>query len=205
MQKLIIFLILILSLTSGCATYIKSRANDLADCFTARVGLNYGIGVRTQVTDYVCISAGLSYCEKDIGFFGREMHDLSVGWWCVGVPISQILAPPVFILLGLFGDDPKIGLGLLLGTDTRFDSRFGARSSLLGINTTEFTEHGESGVFLFPATLQEVYPTKPFLRHKFFVEGGVTLFCVGFDAGFNPVEFVDFLLGWTTLDITGDD
>ena len=28
---------------------------------------------------------------------------------------------------------------------------------------------------------------------------------VGFDIGFNPVEFVDFLLGWTTLDITGDD
>lgn len=25
------------------------------------------------------------------------------------------------------------------------------------------------------------------------------------DLGFNPVEVADFLLGWTTLDITGDD
>ncbi len=50
-----------------------------------------------------------------------------------------------------------------------------------------------------------IEPPTPFLREKFFVEVGATLGVVGFDIGFNPVEFVDFLLGWTTLDITGDD
>jgi hypothetical protein len=28
---------------------------------------------------------------------------------------------------------------------------------------------------------------------------------VGFDLGFNPAEFADFLLGWFGADISGDD
>jgi hypothetical protein len=52
---------------------------------------------------------------------------------------------------------------------------------------------------------ERMEPQTPFLREKFFIEFGAALGYVSFDVGFNPVEFVDFLLGWTTLDITGDD
>ena len=48
-------------------------------------------------------------------------------------------------------------------------------------------------------------PPAPYMREKFFIEVGVTLIAGSFDIGFNPLEFLDFLLGWTTLDMTGDD
>jgi hypothetical protein len=40
--------------------------------------------------------------------------------------------------------------------------------------------------------------------HVFDVEFGLSLF-FGFDVGFSPGEFLDFLLGWFGIDIANDD
>jgi len=113
-----------------------------------------------------------------------------MGIW-LGAPVPQVLAP----LLGV----------TLVSTDIRFFPENLPNSvSVLGININEFMD--VTGMLGFDFTIpMRIEPPTPFLREKFFIEFGAALFYVNFDAGFNPVEFVDFLLGWTTLDITGDD
>ena len=166
-------------LTTGCAdfkTYIKDRGNDLADCFTARAGIAYGLGVRTQVTNYVRVSAGIgSYSGKWVGYFGRNRVDES--------PLEQAWIGLPFSVLYLFSTEFRVGR-----------SKDDWTASLLGVHVEEFRRPNP-----------QWSPGVPLVREKFFIEVGATLGAVGFDLGFNPVEFVDFLLGWTTLDITGDD
>lgn len=193
-----------LLLATGCAdfkTYLKDRGNDLADCFTVRAGMSYGLGVRAQVTNYVTASVGLSK-ERKIGYFGRAYVEAEGVW--AGPPIF-----PLYVLYQFLDDIHNedmlyvacvLCVPFCLFTDARrYEGRIlpGA-FTFLCVNAAEFGADTEQ-------MYSRIEPPTPFLREKFFVEVGATLGVVGFDIGFNPVEFVDFLLGWTTLDITGDD
>ena len=208
-------MILTLSLTSGCATYIKSRANDLADCFTARVGLTYGLGIRAEVTDYLGASVGGCYEKEKIGYFGRDPVKY-MGVWA-GVPVMQVIWPALGLFLAVGPEGTGEGIYSMGRVPTFFAPLLSTNITARFNNPSEPFSGEGSGAFhvlgvniasLTPSeTTREVpiAPEAPLLRQKFFIEFGAALGVVGFDAGFNPVEFVDFLLGWTTLDITGDD
>jgi len=200
-------MILMLSFLTGCAdfkSYMKDRGNDFADCFTARAGLCYGLGIRGQVTNYVSAAVGGSYDSDKIGFWGRKPVRLKGVW--VGLPAVSVAMMYAIIEDQLIENVDQFYFACALSTlgaaftDMRdYPGQHPPPSvSVLGIN------------FLSIATPDEweqvnKRPSTPFLREMFFIEAGATLGVVGFDFGFNPVEFFDFLLGWTTLDITGDD
>ncbi len=178
--------LLVAAITSGCAdfkTYMKDRSNDLADCFTVRVGRAYGLGIRGQVTNYVSVSGGASFRESKEGYFGRAKIQVSGNW--SGIPVNQLM----------------LMFGYLVFVDVRLwdNARLPQGASLFGVNISEFVD--EVGI----PYAERMRPSTPFLREKFFLEIGATLGIVGFDLGFNPVEFADFLLGWFNVDITGDD
>lgn len=155
---------------------MKGRGNDLADCFTARVGKGYGLGVRTQVSDYIRFAAGIgSYAGRWVGYLGREKVDK---------PVKQIWFGEPFSLIFL--------------TEVRWWWGFDAQYSFLGINDAEFSL---DELYRYPRWSLFA----PFIRKKFYIEVGATLVLVGFDLGFNPAELVDFLLGWFFIDISGDD
>jgi HEAT repeat protein len=210
MSKLLLFCLLLVALTAcGCAdfkTYIKARGNDLADCFTARVGIAYGLGVRAQVTSYFGASVGASLDKNKVGYFGREPVKATGGW--MGVPLFQVFSPFLAYAvadLARKGDCSREGppvyevlaltFGSLLVTDVRHykDETLPMGCAALGIGIGDLLGTGR------------MRPPTPFLREKFFIEVGGTLGVVGFDVGFNPVEFVDFLLGWFGVDIARDD
>ncbi len=190
----ILVVLLLLAIGAGCAdfkTYMRDRGNDLADCFTARAGVAFGAGARAQFTNYLSVSVGGSWEMRKVGYYGRTPVDTK-GMW-LGIPCLQILSPRVFFA-DVDSDPMQAILGLfLVATDLR-----GYEEEPLpgGLWLFGFLRWGSS---------DEGEPSTPFLRKEFFIEAGATLGVVGFDFGFNPVEFIDFLLGWTTLDITGDD
>ena len=221
MRILVIFLFLsaIVVLGPGCAdfkSYMRDRGNDFADCFTLRAGWEYGLAVRTQASDYIVVSAGASYTSRKAGYFGRTPVEV---WscWRIGVPVFQILLPFALVacpLAGLTGAflpekadmewyEPFEFLLIPLVSDLMVDVRRcpNQRSSIVGLNVGAIglAETAEEGMLIHWKKEQ------PCIRKRFFIEFGATLGVVGFDFGFNPVEFMDFLLGWTTLDITGDD
>lgn len=218
MGKPLVFVLIILALCAGCAdfkTYLKDRGNDLADCFTARVGICYGLGVRAQVTNYLTASVGASLEKKKLGYFGRKAVNTKGIW--AGVPVVGLVV--FFAGLGQWHNTPMaeedfrresidtrkeaksfVVFLLLLFTDVRSyeHNALPAAMSLFGVNVVEL----ESEI---RKICSRISPRTPRLREDFFVEIGATLGAVGFDLGFNPAEFVDFLLGWFGVDITGDD
>ena len=168
---------------SGCAqfkTYMESRGNDLADCFTVRAGKGYGLAMRTQVTDYVRASAGISvHRDNWIGYLGREPVNAPTDQIWIGLPFSA----------------------LVLSTEIRLGpTAYDLYPSMLGINVAEIRRDPDSH---YPRP--DWSPQAPLIREKFFIEVGATLGAIGFDVGFNPVELVDFLLGLFGIDITRDD
>lgn len=202
-------MIVLALLTSGCATYIKSRANDLADCCSIRGGIGPGIGVRTQLTNFVNISVGGCYQKNIVGYFGRNTIDVEKGGWA-GIPIPQIGGPLIATRIIAYPHENEgflvqtgLGIAALLCTDVRqYEETRG--DSYLVLLPESATLLGVINILGFGGSPRESDEI-PYVRKKFFVEFGGSLGYVSFDAGFNPVEFIDFLLGWTTLDITGDD
>jgi hypothetical protein len=201
---------------------MKNRGNDLADCFTARVGIAYGLpGCRIQVTNYFGASLGISLKEDKVGFFGRNTVRVK-GYW-VGMPCYQaagvllLVTTPILLFTERWywgpGQQLLMSLEMLGTTDIAHyeDQALPDRGRMLGVDIGELAI-GEDICPVFAMseehdfkTPERMEPPTPFLREKFFIEVGATLIGASFDIGFNPVEFVDFLLGWTTLDITGDD
>ena len=103
--RIVLFLFMVVLLGAGCAdfkSYMKDRGNDLADCFTARVGTCYGIGVRAQVTNY--LSAAVLGCieENEVGYLGRNYVRTKEGLWC-GVTVPQLLGPVIGIVKAIGG------------------------------------------------------------------------------------------------------
>ncbi len=187
--KLILSLFVVTVFGAGCAdfkTYMRDRGNDLADCFTARVGLSYGLGVRVQATSLISVTIGGAYDEKKVGYIGRTAIEGTGSW--VGIPLTQF---------GAFLPILYLGPALFVVTDLRQyeDKALPETMSIFGFNTA-----GMEGLEKFC-----MEPHLPALREKGFMEVSATVGAVGFDLGVNPFEILDFLLGWFTFDITGDD
>jgi hypothetical protein len=213
--SLILFLSAVVLLGAGCAdfkSYMRDRGNDLADCFTVRGGIEFGIGARAQVTNYLSASIGGASEKVEVGYFGRAPVRAEWGGW-LGFPFAQLAGMQFGMALAIDGwvdVPPNTTGGLLLALTSLFctDARGCDDRSLpqglcaVGVNVAEL---GPVGWIGFGCMEQRMEPPTPFLREKFFIEVGACVGFVGFDVGFNPVEFVDFLLGWTTLDMAGDD
>jgi hypothetical protein len=193
-------------LGSGCAdfsTYMKDRGNDLADCFTLRVGRGYGLGARFQVTNYLGAAVGFSQ-ERKVGYFGREPVEVR-GFWS-GIPVPQIVSAMPLLAVPFSAlsrkeqyftplEWLKMWFKMVLTTEwASYEKGLITESErFLGVNLAEFTEPGW------------LDPPPPFIREKLFIEVGAALFAFGFDVGFNPAEFADFLLGWFSIDLASDD
>jgi hypothetical protein len=197
-------LLVLLTLGSGCVqfgTYMKDRGNDLADCFTVRVGISYGLGVRAQVTNYLSASVGGAVDKKKIGYFMRDSVDYDGHW--IGIPVLQLVITP-FVAAFTAAGGPEgrsdastmqiIGITAyyLLSTDIR-------------VCKTGDIPQNQSVLLVNPDFLWNDCLHYHRFTEKCFIELGATLGAVGFDIGFNPVEFADFLLGWFAIDMTGDD
>jgi len=184
--------------------YLIDRGNNLADCFTIIAGRSIGLGAGLKVTNYlghVTVGAGIG--ERKFGYYGRDWVEYKSGW--VGVPVLQIgvVASGTYQLCT---DSKKckqfayeLATLLMLSTGFVFHGGDIAESYSLNILGLNFIDEIISICELSP------FAHIPFARRKFFIEASLTLGYIGFDIGFNPVEFVDFLLGIFTIDILGDD
>ena len=224
MRRMIILsgLLILAASGSGCAQvtrYTRDRGNDFADCFTFRTGICYGAGARAQVTNYLSSCVGGSYEQCKVGIFGRSPVAARGVW--VGPPV-----PSAACFLALFAgwcaiidSDHTMPVSSNPGDAEGLICVLGALSSLVAVITDirGYEKSGLPGAFSilglnlseFQAESDEPYgrmvPATPYLREKFFIEVGATAGALGFDVGFNPVEMVDFMLGWALIDITGDD
>jgi hypothetical protein len=173
---------------SGCVSprgYLLDRWADAKDVFTASVGT--GGGARARVGP---LNAGLFLNSDLAGLRGGECFRLSDG--------PLIGGDSDGVLLLFYGDQFDLRY---LAIDT--SGKTGTRYQAVGDRLAERHKSYQSGIMPLPSplTLFE-FPKTPYYYTQLEVAVGVggTL-----RLGFNPGELLDFLLGWTTLDIFRDD
>jgi hypothetical protein len=167
------------ALCSGCAStgYLGDRMRDAGDVFTATVGM--GAGAKARVGP---VQAGALYNIDMWGLRGGDFGD--VPWYetCTRdalfpVPARWVGYPPMES--GRFGDE-RFACGCKRSRSWQRGKSFAAKAPLPFIGVAK----------------QPEYYTQ--IEIVVGVLGSIRL-------GFNPGELLDFILGWTTLDIYDDD
>jgi len=186
MKKLCVMCFVLCVLVGSGCTYAKDRANDFVDCFKGDVGYGFGLDAQVMVTELISGGVGASEIKK-IGFKGRYIGT----WWDLhmGVPIMPFFS---FLIFGPATDFVSIGSG-----------KGGTVNDDKGIPNTEIV----SFLFINPAFF--TYYDPPIINtpliNKFDIEVGGTTVVVGARVGFSPGQFLDFIIGWTGIDIGKDD
>ena len=177
---------------AGCTTgYLADRGRDAADVFT--VGVGYGLGTKVRVGP---VQLGLLYEVSSASLRGGELS----------ADNQETVGPET-------GD----ALGLMLGRESLFKCRLPRNKNFLATNLNVFPDESDNLLlipFVFAAEpLQTPSRTATRSRPKdqpapyyYYsqIEFVVSLYR-SIRIGFNPGELLDFLLGWTTLDIYNDD
>ena len=188
-QKTLILLGLAL-ISAGCVSprgYLLDRWADTKDIFTASVGTGGGARARAGP-----LNAGLFLNRDRAGLRGGECFRLSDGPLVGGDSDG--------VLLLFYGDQFDLRHPPVAPSKS---TSHRPRYQLVGDILAERNKCFRSGIIPLPSplTLFEL-PKTPYYYTQLEVAVGVggTL-----RLGFNPGELLDFLFGWTTLDIFRDD
>jgi len=178
--------------TTGCH-YVSRRGHDFADMFKLSGGLHLGVSAsaRAFIFGYGA-GAAQSYrvgIEKK-GIFG-QWEEFEVGFPAINAWGIYDLADGMY----RNGESLERALGALY--NQAFEEGFAGPRREVYIP-----------IIAMPLSYEESAEGGIKEKHRFaeycWVEGGGGAL-LSVRAGFNPLEFIDFLAGWTTLDIIGDD
>jgi len=171
---------------SGCAT---GRIQDLQDCGRLSVGLGLGLDATAKVGCILHPSIGVASATTRIG---HENRRVSTAWKEQQVvwPVSSIVTGQMF---NWNGDSFQCNsVSYLREMKNKRRPERGGRSSRFH-------------TFWIPAFGEEDWGD-PFSFHELTdVEVGATALFVSARAGINPLEIVDFILGFVGFDIAKDD
>lgn len=198
---LLVFLVLLLA--SGCA-YLEDRGRDFLDCFQASVDAGVGLGADARVGP---LGIGSGYWT---GYSVGLQRKAAAGLWretAMGFPLTQVVGAIRFSDADMA---TAISSALTMTSSTWVEHRWvqewlgGPSKAPKDLPVLPLARYHL--LFVVP---DFCYPTEPDRRREswtdsFWIEGSVRVF-LGVRAGFNPAEFLDFLLGWFGVDIAGDD
>ncbi|MEI6166465.1 MAG: hypothetical protein WCS52_04665 [bacterium] len=168
-------LLVIAAIFSGCAT---GRLADLRDCGKISIGVGAGLGADVGLGALVHPSVGILAKTYRVGSESRNVYSV----WQEG----EIYYPVVFFPALFMTDSPWAYSYNRTCMDWSQQSL--AEKNEKWLNWSPMRNPGESG----------------FHRATDF-EAGVTLGIVAARVGLNPLECLDFLLGFCGLDIANDD
>jgi hypothetical protein len=177
-------------LLSGCASYPRNRAEDLADIFGAEASRGSGAHVNIQVTDFFGTGLGFSK-QQGIALHGRYIGTStreSGGFLIMnlsGVEKDNTRMRPLFTGGRDYADMQTEGIHIYDDT----------RGSMWCIVPMDLAWNGSS---LYLDSMKERW------WRIFDVSLGASAL-VGFNLCISPGETADFVLGWTGIDLAGDD
>jgi hypothetical protein len=187
-RRLFILVLVALS-SSGCA-YVLDRGLDFEDIFRVTVSYGPGIGVQAKATEFVQLAAGREDCNRTM-VIGRA---LLKPWDDRYNGSNNYLAA--------MGDVFANGF-------KPWKSRRDYFALVVPFNITEQGDPDNPAVVDRSNRLYDFTPDlaeTPYATHRageVFV--GFHLFLIGHELGLDPVEFIDWIVGFTTIDILGDD
>jgi hypothetical protein len=174
-------LAVVLVLASPGCSYLKARWRDFTDLASAGVGPGGGLGVRAEATKLVALEVMAQKDERFTGWRSRNFRWMESSYGLVfatwRMPSIGSEAPPERLWYDFFTTSRRL---------TRFPNRVEQEDE----RHTLFILSKAHGVRLVDALN---------------VELGVSALVAGVEVGVQPLEVVDFLLGWFGLDIGRDD
>jgi len=177
--------LVLLATAAGCSApgYWADRERDAADIFTFTVGEGWGVKARAGF-----VNVGLFWNSDFWGLRGGGAFSVPTerGW----SGCADLVSPVPFPLKWLVGHCPP---WVLVTSVESFD--------LSGVSPVEdLRRKGYQGGMLFVPFLSATDKAYYYTQIEVAAGLGYTV-----RLGFNPGELLDFLLGWTTIDILGDD
>ncbi len=169
--------VLVVASMTGCATpYVVDRGRDAADIFTATIG--YGAGAKARVGP---LSTGLFYNRDTVGLRGGALFKNKSGATddftsIIPIPVSYVGL--MFVLDEFFPEDSK----------SQRHKGYQVISAMPLVSVVSSPTNDWFTILTYNSQIEVAAGIGGTLR-----------------LGFNPGELIDFILGWTTLDIYGDD
>lgn len=194
-------------LLAGCAPlsgYARGRAEDLADCVRVQAAAGLGLYLEAEVTSFVQPAAGL----LDVNLAPRW----GLGWDPRANRPHGTLRTAAFP--SLLAGWPAYGYGeTAAGYGDTHPYLRGAIAPLI-LMGNHHTEQRSVSLFW----LHELIPNARFMRapeeppladvplaDHFWIGTSGTALALSFDAGVNPYQIIDFVVGIAGLDLLGDD
>lgn len=168
-------------LLSGCAT---GRIADLRDCGSLSVGVGPGLGVQARVGGLSHPALGLMASGPRVGFENRHL----AGAWHEMEGFAPLLVPMVYNAGSLEYEGNSANLSYARICD----------NYVVGAPDTF-----RMGQWINSAAADN--PPSSAIKRATDFELGASLLLVSGRVGINPLEILDFLLGFTGLDIARDD
>ncbi|MCU0722311.1 MAG: hypothetical protein MUC63_01610 [Planctomycetes bacterium] len=174
----------------GCS-YLEARGKDFADCWRLTVGLGIGASASVEVGP---IGWGVGYWEGyAVGVWGRQ-SPFAGAHQHLGIPFPLgLIAGPLAMAI-LPGGEGSDAFATMLFVATEIEN--------VAPSGGEESEQWKRGQFLHANAFLD--SERDGWADYFWIEAGARCL-VGVHAGFNPAEFLDFLLGWVGIDLCGDD
>jgi len=170
-------------LVGGCAN--PGRLQDLRDCGRLSVGVGVGLSADVKVGDLCHPSLGLLALTHRVGHESRRIS----GYW---TEIEQAF-PAMMISNMVIGNRP-FGMSYVRGRPPSFEDGSGFSPEMVGFWLPFLPRRPCEG---------EEWPSS--LHSWTDLEASVTALVVSARVGVNPLEILDFALGFLGLDIAGDD
>ena len=192
---------------TGCGAFgpdMKDRGNDLADCFILKAGVGGPADLEVRATRWLATGAGAGGSVR-WGLDGRKL-----GRWGqahMGLPFMPLLRNgsrmdvyrEPFIRL-----DPASKALFIAATDVSLERGQAKPPAARSTISILFFD-----LLAVPALRRKVTWAErdPMRRpiNALDLSAGASLLPVSAKIGFSPGQFLDFLLGWTTLDLGRDD
>jgi len=213
-----ILVALLLLFGGGCAEtgpYLANRALDFVDIFSVKVGGGFGVSSGVDFCGVFSVYAGFSKVRRS-GFEGRSKWVKREEHVVLGPPFHTIAVPILSLIRGDIDkyDNPVLGtlcwiLTILYpGGDKIYPSReIDEDASILESFGAFSTADLELALYQWGAFFgfndEEDDPLDRGLR-AYDLRVHVCVF-LSIEIGVNPLEALDFALGWLGIDVMGDD
>ncbi len=198
MKRLALLLLALAVFSAGCRSIAPGRMLDLGDCGTLGVGVGYGLDATVQAGALAEASLGIGHYVRYRGWNGHT----GVTKWENG----QLSCPPSLFMSVVEHALRKDGCCLIpletfyaVPEPNRMDAPprpgnrtpAGSEAKHFGYALPLLSEQGQRRTCTFHNATR--------------IEAEATLGVVSVRAGINPLEILDFLLGFLGFDIAGDD
>ncbi len=202
-------------LAMASCTYLRDRGLDFADCFKVNAGAGIGLAVDIKLTDYVSPGVGVASYTINAGWDDRRIYGV---WRESDVINTPRIAYEVFLAEQGSRTDENVEAATLF-TDLALSSlnlpnerwlRDGDSVTVEYYSLFNFWGAGErhraramTGHIVDPTGRARMVDKS--VWQKGFFDLGIAVGPVAARAGFNPLQFVDFLGGLFGLDLADDD